>query len=787
MAGLLIQSSNSTIVPSPGLDLSLSETLLGVLKSKDRTNTGVIHSSDFQRAITDLGFPVGDPIVQDMLVHCKIDHLGNIDFAPLEHELQTRRRIQSTKPKSLAQPLPTSRAAAAATGENIWRVEQDFAKRISLEQQAKRVQEYRQELMHIFRGFSHGQLSGPEVIDQLQTLGIMCTRALQMLLRELGSNDVNFVQFCAVLTKYDPAEASLADLSVYAGVQTEDHVSSDKSTFQRSNLRADHASRLRMQARSDNEVKSPTGKHVLLNDTRTHGDAAVFKNSIGVKGQIQQTMNQGHTLSMLTHNQEQMASGLAGAIPEISYSSEIRLQREQVLAALRKLDSDEMSLDQFHAKSKAIGFVIPPNLLKILQENKRVGRLPWQTCIRILDTTVFKAKALELAPSQQQLDCIKGYMLDLLSSKDGTSALVNLETAFRTMDTDHNESLSLNEFRAGIERVGLQLDEHDLRCVFHTLDKNGDGSLSVTEFVGLLRPAMSNSRQCYVRNAFTKLDRFCAGAVAVDDLIEAFNPDAHVDVVSGIKSAREIVTEMLNSFAVLENEGMVSYERFSNYFTSLSACIDSDEAYIAMMKACWGISDKAPAPALGRQKLGASLNDSTAGPTPTAKQHYGDIIAWNQEESWLEKKFRPKSRDLSVLQTVQSQDTNTIRWTTGSSSSGSGASAGDHATFEGFRANSSKRQMLVDTFSSADAKSNLTWAVDRQARVQQSAGVGDDSGGLGRDDVVEEANKAAGHTTRDRQRLRDAGGVLHQSNYSANARRNFGGPTPFAVSYEVRT
>lgn len=317
-------------------NLSLSEVLLGVLKGKDKSKRGVIHSSDFQRAITDLGFPLGSDIVQEMLVHCKVDELGDVDFTPLELELQSRRHMLANKPKPAAKPQSTSRAANAATMENIWRAEQDLARRASLDQQAKRVQVYRAELLTLFKHFAHGHLPAASVVTELEALGIMSTRALTSLLKEQGASNVNFAAFCAVLTKYDPAESSPADDCVGAGVHTEDK-SGDISLQHRAQRRINHTARSNMQARSDTEQHTPSGKNANLKTP----DAALFKNSSQIREQL--WLHNGHDQSMLTHNQEQMVSGRQGEVPTVSYNSEIRLQREQVLAALRKLDSGKQN------------------------------------------------------------------------------------------------------------------------------------------------------------------------------------------------------------------------------------------------------------------------------------------------------------------------------------------------------------------------------------------------------------------------------------------------------------
>lgn len=76
-------------------DLSIRETILGVIKSRDLNNEGVIHTSDFRSAVADLGFAFGDPLIENILVHCVVNSDGFVDFNGLERELARYVRCSS--------------------------------------------------------------------------------------------------------------------------------------------------------------------------------------------------------------------------------------------------------------------------------------------------------------------------------------------------------------------------------------------------------------------------------------------------------------------------------------------------------------------------------------------------------------------------------------------------------------------------------------------------------------------------------------------------------------------
>lgn len=758
-------SSESTIAME---DLAMSELILGTLKSKDKSRQGRIHSSDFQRAITELGLPLGSPLVQDMLVHCKLDQVGNLDFGPLERELQSRRRIFESKPK----PPPIQSASSSATLTSNILSSEDVQRRALMDKQPKLVKEYRQPLLDIFKRFSSGidrSFGADAVVSELAGMGFSCSRAFRLLLDEKkGAGDVNFATFCNVLTNHDPTELCLDGAGVIAGkASLPSSQASSREEEPRLSKRVDHSARLRTQSRT---ITDPDSRPSLVDGlARTQKDA-FYKNSQQVASIFACSATGG---ALLTHTQEQMLRGAGiagGSSPSVNYTSEIRLQREQVLAAMRKLDSHVFTLDDFSAKIHELGLEVPLEVYRMVQDSATVGRLDWQKCIRIMDNTIFKVRALQQAPSSGAISAALRLLLQRLAQQHGASGLFNLETCFRNMQGINETALSFSEFRAGIFQFGLTVDDATLRCIFQSLDTNGDGALSMDELIQMLCPKVANKRMVLIRHSFTKLDRFGAGVVAIDDLVEGFAPQGHVDVKNGMKTTRQVVTEMVSALNVDQSDGTVDYGSFLHYHSSLSAMILSDDEFLAMMTACWGVTEKAPAPVIRLQTAGRSLVHSSQAVLPTAKQQYGDIIAWNQEESEHERQSRRPQKDLTRLAEQRKKDSDIIHWRSDR------ASITSSEADTGMRSISGKRQeRLSAAFKSDSCLSNLVWSKDSAPPAQQI---------IARPLAPGDA-PAAGTVTANRDRVRDGGNVRHTTKFSAAARRNYGGPTPYGISHEV--
>lgn len=94
-----------------------------------------------------------------------------------------------------------------------------------------------------------------------------------------------------------------------------------------------------------------------------------------------------------------MTPGIKGNTPstaqELSYNSEQKLLREQVLAALRKLDAGEISVVEFLDIIFAMGIELPEGVLKQLKLQQQSGLLDWRACVHELDGYVFKHRSLE--------------------------------------------------------------------------------------------------------------------------------------------------------------------------------------------------------------------------------------------------------------------------------------------------------------------------------------------------------------------------------------------------------
>lgn len=178
----------------------------------------------------------------------------------------------------------------------------------------------------------------------------------------------------------------------------------------------------------------------------------------------------------------------------------------------------------------------------------------------------------------------------------GARGMIGLQRVFKMMDDDESGSLSLREFGKACKDFRIGISEENVPALFSMFDANGDGTLAYDEFLQAVRGELNPRRLVVVRKAFSKIDASGNGVLELDEVKAAYVSTKHPDVIQGKRSGENVLCEFLETFEAHHNmmnggvrEAPITIEEFTDYYTSVSASIDSDDQFVLVMNNLWGL------------------------------------------------------------------------------------------------------------------------------------------------------------------------------------------------------
>jgi len=173
----------------------------------------------------------------------------------------------------------------------------------------------------------------------------------------------------------------------------------------------------------------------------------------------------------------------------------------------------------------------------------------------------------------------------------GANGIKGLGRVFKIMDDDGNRTLDFNEFKKGLRDYGLILEPKEVKETFEAFDKDKSGNLDFDEFLIALRPPMSKARKNIIQQAFNKLDRTGDGLITVEDLKGVYNVKKHPKYMNGEWTEEQCFRKFLDSFDTPDDkDGTITLDEFINYYSGVSASIDSDAYFDLMMRSAYKLN-----------------------------------------------------------------------------------------------------------------------------------------------------------------------------------------------------
>jgi hypothetical protein len=95
-----------------------------------------------------------------------------------------------------------------------------------------------------------------------------------------------------------------------------------------------------------------------------------------------------------------------------------------------------------------------------------------------------------------------------------------------------------------------------------------------------------------IHQIFDYLDTNHEEYITPEQLMQNINPAKHPDVLSGHRTADEVMQEFLDTFDIGTSQpGKVSREEFVNYYLNMSPTVNDDDYFIIILKKIWNMKE----------------------------------------------------------------------------------------------------------------------------------------------------------------------------------------------------
>ncbi|GLJ22012.1 hypothetical protein SUGI_0412350 [Cryptomeria japonica] len=144
--------------------------------------------------------------------------------------------------------------------------------------------------------------------------------------------------------------------------------------------------------------------------------------------------------------------------------------------------------------------------------------------------------------------------LRVLADHLSVEEVAGIKDMFEMMDTDKNGTISLDELRAGLNKLGSHVAEADIQMLMEAADVDGNGVLDYGEFVAVSIHLQRVGGDDHLQKAFAYFDKNNSGYIETEELREAMVDDLG-------SNATEVINDILREVDT-DKDGRISYEEF---------------------------------------------------------------------------------------------------------------------------------------------------------------------------------------------------------------------------------
>ncbi|XP_022720914.1 calcium-dependent protein kinase 3-like isoform X2 [Durio zibethinus] len=148
---------------------------------------------------------------------------------------------------------------------------------------------------------------------------------------------------------------------------------------------------------------------------------------------------------------------------------------------------------------------------------------------------------------------LKKVALKVIAENLSEEEIIGLKEMFKSMDTDNSGTITFEELKAGLPRLGTKLSESEVRQLMEAADVNGNGTIDYIEFITATMHLNRMEREEHLYTAFQHFDKDNSGYITMEELEQALRKYNMGDE----KTIKEIITEVDTDM-----DGRINYDEF---------------------------------------------------------------------------------------------------------------------------------------------------------------------------------------------------------------------------------
>lgn len=148
---------------------------------------------------------------------------------------------------------------------------------------------------------------------------------------------------------------------------------------------------------------------------------------------------------------------------------------------------------------------------------------------------------------------LKKVALKVIAENLSEEEIMGLKEMFRSIDTDNSGTITFEELKAGLPKLGTKLSESEVRQLMEAADVDGNGTIDYIEFITATMHMNRMEKEDHLYKAFEYFDKDSSGYITMEELEQALMKYNMGDA----RTIKEIIAEVDT-----DHDGRINYDEF---------------------------------------------------------------------------------------------------------------------------------------------------------------------------------------------------------------------------------